>query len=88
MKILNPKTHPNRWLEAILKDLLAQDTPESKAMLMGAIPNLCYWLEPGLIDDLFAEWIDQYMDLVAEQEKNCSNSHQECSTLDQPVGTL
>ncbi len=72
MKILNPKSEPNRWLGAVLQQLVEDDTPESKVMLAEAVKQLSLWIEPGLVDDLFAAWIDQYMDLLREYENNRS----------------
>jgi hypothetical protein len=72
MKILNPKSEPNRWLSAVLRQLVEDDTPESKEILAEAVKQLSMWIEPGLVDDLFAAWIDQYMDLLREYENNRS----------------
>lgn len=72
MRILNPKREPNRWLGAVLQQLVEDDTPESKVMLAEAVKQLSLWIEPGLVDDLFAAWIDQYMDLLHEYENNRS----------------
>lgn len=70
MTYLNPEKDPNKWLEAVLLDLLKQDTPESKQLLKEGIQALISWFEPGLIDDLFAPWIDQYMDEMADYQNN------------------
>ena len=53
-------------------DLLRQNTYESKQYLTEAIKALAAWIEPGLVDDLFAPWIDQYMGLLDEYENNRS----------------
>jgi len=70
MNYLNPEKDPNKWLEAVLLDLLRQDTPESKQLLTEGIRALISWFEPGLIDDLFAPWIDQYMEELNEYQNN------------------
>ena len=70
MNYLNPEKDPNKWLEAVLLDLLRQDTPESKQLLTEGIKALISWFEPGLIDDLFALWIDQYMEELNEYQNN------------------
>lgn len=64
--ILDPDKDPNRWLQAVLLDLLEQNTEESREALKEAIPALVLWLEPGLVDQLFAHWIDRYKDLMAK----------------------
>ena len=62
-KYLDPRREPTKWLGAILIDLLEQDTEESKEALKWAFPRMAQWLEPGIIDQLFVPWIDQYMEL-------------------------
>ena len=54
----------------MLIDLLEQDTEESKEALKWAFPRMAQWLEPGLIDQLFAPWIESYLELLDEQENN------------------
>jgi hypothetical protein len=74
MKIIDPAKEPNRWLAATLLDLLEQDTPESKETLAEGIQALSNWIEPGLVDQLFAHWIDRYNQLLVEHETQRSNS--------------
>jgi len=70
-KYLNPELEPCKWLGAVLIDLLEQDTEESKEALKWAFPRMAQWLEPGIVDQLFAPWIENYLQLLDEQE----NSH-------------
>lgn len=70
MKILNPEREPNAWLEAIMLDLLENPDEEAQGALKDAIHCLCTWIEPGLVDDLFAPWIDDYMKLLSEHQNN------------------
>jgi len=78
-KYIDPRGEPTRWLEAVLFDLLEQDTEEAKVALRWAFPRMAQWLEPGIIDQLFAPWIIQYMELLAEYESNQSNENQQHS---------
>ena len=64
--ILSPAKEPNKWLCAILVDLLEQNTQASRSDLRHAITEMAMWMEPGLIDQLFADWIDQYQNLERE----------------------
>jgi hypothetical protein len=64
--ILSPAKEPNKWLCAILVDLLEQNTEASRSDLRQAITEMAMWMEPGLIDQLFADWIDQYQSLKSE----------------------
>jgi hypothetical protein len=82
MKIIDPDREPNRWLEATLLDQLEQDTPESRKLLADGIRMITHWLEPGLVDQLFAHWIDRYRQLIAEHEKQKNSSPQQCSQVD------
>lgn len=72
MKILNPEREPNAWLEAVMLDLLESPEAGAQESLKDAIHCLCSWIEPGLIDDLFAPWIDDYMQLLSENQNNQS----------------
>jgi len=72
MKILNPEREPNAWLEAIMLDLLGNPQPESQDALKDAIHCLCSWIEPGLIDDLFTPWIEDYMKVLSANQNNQS----------------
>ena len=75
-KYIDPRGEPTRWLEAVLFDLLEQDTEEAKVALRWAFPRMAQWLEPGIIDQLFAPWIIEYLDLLAEYENNHCNENQ------------
>ena len=74
-KYLDPEVEPCKWLGAVLIDLLEQDTDESKEALKWAFPRMAQWLEPGIVDQLFAPWIIEYMELLAEDGNNhCSEN--------------
>ena len=78
-KYLDPRREPNKWLGAILIDLLEQNTEESREALKWAFPRMTQWLEPGIIDQLFVPWIDQYLELLAEHESNQNTENQKHS---------
>lgn len=81
-KTIDPRGEPNKWLGAVLIDLLEQDTKESKEALKWAFPRMAQWLEPGIIDQLFAPWIIEYMELLAEDENNHCNENQKSQVED------
>ena len=83
IKYLDPRREPNKWLGAVLIDLLEQDTEESREALKWAFPRMAQWLEPGIIDQLFVPWIDQYMELLAEDENSHNNENQKSPSKDQ-----
>ena len=78
MKYINPQEQPNRWLAAVLVDLLEQNTEESKTALTLAIHTISNVIEPGLVDQWFAPWISQYMGLLETHENNRSSAQQLC----------
>ena len=82
-KYLDPRREPTKWLGAVLIDLLEQDTEESKEALKWAFPRMAQWLEPGIIDQLFVPWIDQYMELLAEDGNNHNNENLKSPSKDQ-----
>ena len=82
-RYLDPEVEPCKWLGAVLIDLLEQDTEESKEALKWAFPRIAQWLEPGIIDQLFAPWISQYLELLAEHENNHNNENQAYPKEDQ-----
>ena len=75
-KYLDPEVEPCKWLGAVLIDLLEQDTDESKEALKWAFPRMAQWLEPGIVEQLFAPWIEEDLELLAEQESNHSKKNQ------------
>lgn len=82
MRYVDPVREPNKWLQAVLLDLLNQNTEESKEALANAIKATVSLLEPGCIDQLFGPWIDAYIDLL-DEEKNQNNKHsQQYSQVD------
>lgn len=84
MKYINPQEQPNRWLAAVMLDLLEQNTEESKVALTLAIQTLANFIEPGLVDQWFAPWISQYMELLEKHENNRNSAQQLCLLLDHP----
>ena len=76
-KYIYPQGEPCKWLGAVLIDLLEQDTEESKEALKWAFPRMAQWLEPGIVDQLFAPWIESYLELLAEQENNRNKKTQQ-----------
>ena len=72
----DPRKDPTQWLQQVLIDLLEQNTVESKATLREALIILPQWLEPGLIDQVFHSWIEQYLSLLHECENNQNNDQQ------------
>ena len=78
-KYLDPRREPCKWLGATLIDLLEQDTEESREALKWAFPRMAQWLEPGIVDQLFVPWIDQYLELLAEHGNNQRTENQQRS---------
>jgi hypothetical protein len=83
MKNIDPDREPNRWLEGVLLDQLEQNSAESRKLLADGIRMITHWLEPGLVSQLFAHWIERYRQLAAQHETQQNNSLQQCSSVDQ-----
>ena len=83
VEILRPEANLNRWLSAVLCDLIDQDTAASKEISQEAIKILVNYVEPGLIEQAFGPWLDQYNHLLDEHENTQSNYYQMCLPLDQ-----
>ena len=73
MKTIDPRVKPNLWLSATICDLIDQRTDESLEAAKVAANAISQWLEPGLIDDLFQDWIQQYVALMEEDQSTESN---------------
>ena len=74
-KILDPRPEPNKWLAATLLNLLnrSAEEPETMEALKWAIPQLCHSIEPGYVDQIFADWIDEYLELLANNQNKVNN---------------
>lgn len=83
MKYIDPRRDPNKWLKLLLIHLIDEDTEESKEMVKAAIKGMADWLEPGLIDQLFANWIDPYCESLDKLQSNESSAPPECLLADQ-----
>jgi hypothetical protein len=79
MKYIDPDREPNRWIETVLLDQLEQNSADSRKLLADGVRMITHWLEPGLVSQLFAHWIERYRQLVAEHEKQQNSSPLPCS---------
>jgi hypothetical protein len=70
MPTIDPRVKPNLWLSATICDLIDQGTEESLAAAKEATSAISQWLEPGLIDDLFRQWIEDYMNLMESRQSH------------------
>ena len=57
MKYVDPVKNPNLWLEMTILKMIEEREPENNEALTAAIKAIVHWLEPGLIDQLFGDWI-------------------------------
>ena len=57
MKYVDPVKNPNLWLEMTILKMIEEREPENNQALTAAIKAIVHWLEPGLIDQLFGDWI-------------------------------
>lgn len=54
-------------------DLIKNDNAEDRELALQAIRVVVDQIDPGVIDQLFPEWIDKYVSLLDEVENNQSN---------------
>lgn len=73
MKYVDPVKNPNLWLEKTLQKMIEDGKPEDVPILKDAIRVIVHWLEPGLVDQLFGEWIQSYLNALNELESSHSN---------------
>ena len=56
----------NRWLRAILLDMLERYSDETVEALGVAITTLTGLADPGMLEEQFAPWVDAYGQLLEE----------------------
>ena len=79
MKFVDPVKNPNKWLELTILKMIEERSPENEEALRSAIHAVVHWIEPGLIDQLFGDWIQQYLDAHSALESNQNNFDPPCS---------
>ena len=70
MKYVDPVKNPNLWLEMTILKMIEDQKPENNEALTAAIKAIVHWLEPGLIDQLFGDWIQVYLNQLDELESS------------------
>ena len=73
MKYVDPVKNPNLWLEMTILKMIEEREPENNQALTAAIKAIVHWLEPGLIDQLFGDWIQVYLNQLDELESSQNN---------------
>ena len=79
VKYVDPVKNPNLWLELTILKMIEDRNPEHESSLRSALHAIIHWIEPGLIDELFGEWIQQYLDAHDALKSNQNNSDPPCS---------
>ncbi len=79
MKYVDPVKNPNLWLEMTILKMIEEREPENNQALTAAIKAIVHWLEPGLIDQLFGDWIQVYLNQLDELESSQSIADPPCS---------
>ena len=72
-RYLDPREQPNKWLGATLKGFVNETfegNEEAKDTLLIAIQHICVGIEPGFIEEIFSEWIEQYCELIDKSNQN------------------
>jgi hypothetical protein len=79
MKYVDPVKNPNLWLEMTILKMIEDQKPENNEALTAAIKAIVHWLEPGLIDQLFGDWIQVYLNQLDELESSQNIADPPCS---------
>ena len=79
MKYVDPVKNPNLWLEMTILKMIEEREPENNEALTAAIKAIVHWLEPGLIDQVFGDWIQVYLNQLDELESSQNNVDPPCS---------
>jgi|AACY02.2.fsa_nt_gi hypothetical protein len=72
-RYLDPREQPNKWLSATLKGFVNETfvgNEKAKDALLIAVQHICVGVEPGFIEDIFSEWINQYCELIDKSNQN------------------
>ena len=73
VKYVDPVKNPNLWLELTILKMIEDRDPANESALRHALHAIIHWIEPGLIDQLFGDWIQQYLDAQSALESNQNN---------------
>jgi hypothetical protein len=79
VKYVDPVKNPNLWLELTILKMIEDRDPANESALRHALHAIIHWIEPGLIDQLFGDWIQQYLDAHSALESNQNNFDPPCS---------
>ena len=79
VKYVDPRKTPNLWLELTILKMIEDRDPANEDALRHALHVIIHWLEPGLIDQLFGDWIQQYLDAQNALESSQNNFDPPCS---------
>jgi len=76
MSFVQPEENVNKWLRSVLLDMLDRYSDNTVQALQSAITILTYMVEPGMLEESFAQWIDCYEELLAEYQSSGSSQGQ------------
>jgi hypothetical protein len=69
MTFIRPEEDINKWLRAVLIDMIERYSDGTTEALEAAITTLTRIVEPSMLAEQFAPWVDAYGDLL-EQHQN------------------
>lgn len=79
MSYLDPRTKPNQWLGAMLKNLLKNaveaENAEAIELLEFAHKQLALWIDPGILNSVFSDWIGEYVDEMETRRESSSTGN-------------
>lgn len=82
MYYADPAKGVDRWLRAVLLDMVRQRSDGEDKALMCAISSLIDIADPYMLLETFKPWVEKYQNLLAEAESKESSCHHDNSSLD------
>lgn len=69
MTFIRPEEDINRWLRAVLIDMIERYSDGTTEALKVAITTLTRIVEPAILEDQFAPWVEAYGELLEQHQK-------------------
>lgn len=69
MTFIKPEDDINRWLRAVLIDMIERYSDGTTEALQAAITTLTRIVEPAILEEQFAPWIDAYGELLEQHQR-------------------
>lgn len=69
MTFIRPEDDINKWLRAVLLDMIDRYSDGTTEALQSAITTLTRIVEPAMLEEQFAPWVEAYGELLEQYQK-------------------